>query len=176
MTAPNDQGSNPQDRKRHLALAVVIICILLVVGIILFQIIDQGSMLATPVFPTPRINLPSVQYPTIPPSAPSYIATINSVGSSGVAGSVTFKDVAGAVAILLHVDGLPEEDLVPVELRRGTCEAPGTLAYALVSPDAGESETDLSINLKQFNTQKPLAVIIYRSAQDRTTIACGDVP
>jgi hypothetical protein len=46
----------------------------------------------------------------------------------------------------------------------------------LVSPDAGESETDLSINLKQFNTQKPMAVILYQSTQDRTAIACGDIP
>ena len=175
MTTPNDQEKRTWDAKQYLALAVVIVCSLLAVGIIFYQVMNQKAAPSTP-FPTPRINIPSAQYPTIPPSSPSYIATINSIGSSGVVGSVTFKDVSGAVAILLHVDGLPEEELVPVELRRGTCEAPGKLAYPLVSPDAGESETDLSINLKQFNTQKPLALIIYRSAQDRTAIACGDIP
>jgi hypothetical protein len=93
-----------------------------------------------------------------------------------VTGTITFEDVAGAVAILLHLDGLEEEALVPVELLYGTCENPGTLAYSLASPDAGESETDLSINLSQFNTQKPMAVIIYQSTEDHTAIACGDIP
>ena len=84
------------------------------------------------------------------------------------------------VAILLKLDGLPteeenEEDIVPAELHFGTCANPGALAYPMSPPDAGQSETDLSINLKQFNTQKPMAVILYQSLQDHTAVACGDV-
>lgn len=148
------------------------------------QFSSPSAPLATPSLPpgvvlsptTPHINLPTVQYPTIPPSAPSYIVPIQSVASSGVTGTVLFQDVSGAVAILLHVDGLEDEVIVPVELLHGTCAVPGPLAYSLVSPDGGESETDLSINLNQFNAQKPYAVFIYRSAQDRTVIACGNIP
>lgn len=82
--------------------------------------------------PTLQINVPSVQYPTIPPSAPEFTVSIHSIGSSGITGTVTFKDIAGTVAILLHVDGLPadeesEESIMPVELHYGTCTALGPL-------------------------------------------------
>ena len=123
-----------------------------------------------------HISIPTGQFPTILPSAPAYTVAVHSIGRSGVTGTATFEDVAGAVAILLHFDGLPDESIPPVELRYGACAALGPLAYALVAPDDGGSETDLSINLKQFNTQKPMAVILYRSTQDRTAIACGDLP
>jgi hypothetical protein len=122
-----------------------------------------------------NIPLPG-QYPTIPPSAPAYTAVIQSVGASGVTGRATFEDVSGALAILLHIDGEEEDSIEPIEIHYGACSAPGPLAYLLVTPDAQESETDLSINLKQFNTQKPMAVVLYRSNQDRTVIACGDIP
>jgi hypothetical protein len=88
----------------------------------------------------------------------------------------------GGFGILLKVEGLStaeeeesEESLVPAELHFGTCAVPGELAYPMSAPDAGQSETDLSINLEQFNAQKPMAVILYRSPQDHTAIACGDV-
>ena len=131
-------------------------------------------------YSTLQINVPTTQYPTIPPSAPAFTVPIHSIGSSGVTGTATFKDIAGVVAILLHIDGPPEdeenESITPVELRYGTCAALGPLAYPMSAPDAGESETDLSMNLKQFNTQRPMAVVLYRSTQDHTAIACGDVP
>jgi hypothetical protein len=176
-------ASDPQQRptptkKRYLRLGILAAGFLIVVLAILFQSTSQGS----PGSPssTLQINLPTVQYPTIPPSAPDFTVPIQSMGPSGITGTVTFKDIAGAVAILLKLDGLPteeesEEDIVPAELHFGTCAAPGPLAYPMSPPDAGESETDLSINLKQFNTQKPMAVILYRSLQDHTAIACGDV-
>jgi hypothetical protein len=79
----------------------------------------------------------------------------------------------------LHIDGPPEEEseesIMPVELRYGSCTVPGALAYPMSAPDAGESETDLSINLKEFNTKKPMAILLYRSPQDQTIIACGDI-
>ena len=123
-----------------------------------------------------HINLPSDRSPTLTPSAPAYTIVVKSVGQSGVSGTATFEDVAGVVAIRLHFDGLEEESFSPAEIHNGSCAAPTALAYALVAPEAGESETDLLINLEQFNTQKPLAVILYRSVQDRTVIACGDIP
>ncbi len=125
-----------------------------------------------------QVNVPVTQYPTIPPSAPAFTAAIHSTDPSGISGTATFKEISGSVAILLHLDGLPadEESIMPVELRFGTCIAPGALAYPMTAPDAGESETDLSIDLKQFDAQKPMAVVLYRSLQDRTVIACGDIP
>src|SRR5207247_6437487 len=120
------------------------------------QATSHRSPIGTSSTSTFQINLPTVQYPTIPPSAPAFMVPIHSIGASGVTGTVTFKDVAGVVAILLHIDGLPEESeesIVPAELRDGTCPAVGRLAYPLSAPDAGESETDLSINLKQFKMQ-----------------------
>ena len=134
--------------------------------------------------PTIQINVPSVQYPTIPPSAPAFTVSLHSIDSSGttlsgITGTVTFKDIAGTVVILLHVEGLPEEDeegTIPVELHYGTCIDPGPLASTMTPPDAGESETDLSIDLKQLNTQRPMAVLLYRSAEDHTAIACADIP
>jgi hypothetical protein len=131
------------------------------------------------VSPTIQINLPTTQYPTIPASAPEYTVPIHSVDSSGITGTVTFKDIAGTVAILLQVEGTAEdeenEEIVPAELRHGTCAALGALAYPMSPPDAGASETDLSINLKEFNTQKPMAAVLYKSLQDHAVIACGDI-
>jgi len=123
-----------------------------------------------------NFNFPSGYYPTLPPSAPAYTVTVHSLGTSGITGTATFKDISGTVAILLHIDGLEEDAIAPIELHFGTCASPGSLAYVLVTPDALESETDLTINLEQFNTQKPMAVIIYESDQDRTPVACGDLP
>ena len=164
----------------YLILGIAIVCFLVGGLTIWFQIPSHVSLISTSSYSTPQINLPTVHYPTVPPSAPAFTVPIHSVGPSGVTGTVTFKDISGTVAILLHIDGPPEEEseesIVPVELRYGTCTALGPLAYPMVAPDAGESETDLSINLKQFNTQKPMAVILYRSAQDHTAIACGDLP
>jgi hypothetical protein len=164
-------------KKRALLLAIVIAG-LLAIGLISREFPGTSGS----IFPTPtlQINLPSVEYPTIPPSAPEFVVPLQSLGDSGITGTVTFKDVAGTVAILIHLDGVggdeeSEEALTPAELHFGTCTAPGDLAYPMSPPDAGASETDLDINLKQFHTQKPMAVILYRSLQDHTPIACADV-
>jgi len=180
MMTSNNQGNQTRKKKRSLILGIVTVGLLIGGLTIWFGTISRSSLVNTSSTATLQINLPSVQYPTIPPSAPEFTVPIHSVGSSGITGTVTFKDIAGVVAILLHIDGLPddeesEESIVPAELRYGTCTALGALAYPLSAPDAGESETDLSINLKQFNTQKPMAVVLYRSLQDHTVIACGDI-
>ena len=177
MTTPKDQGEQTSKKKQYLILGIVTVCFLIGGLTIWFQ----KSSISTSSYSTLQINVPTTQYPTIPPSAPAFTVLIHSMGPSGITGTATFKDIAGTVAILLHVDGLPgdeesEESIMPVELRYGTCTALGALAYPLAAPDAGESETDLTINLKQFNTQRPMAVILYRSAQDHTMIACGDIP
>ncbi len=180
MTSKN-QGKLSSKKKRYLILGIVTVCFLIGGLAIRLQTTRHLSSIGISTYSTLQINVPTTQYPTIPPSAPAFTVPIHSIGSSGITGSTTFKDIAGTVAILLHVDGLPddeesEESIVPVELRYGACVAPGPLAYPMSVPDAGESETDLSINLKQFNTQRPMAVILYRSAQDHTVIACGDIP
>lgn len=112
---------------------------------------------------------------TVTPSAPANTAVINRVSNSNVSGTAKLEDVSGQVAILLHIDGLPEESLNPVELHHGTCATGGNIMYVLDSPQASESETDLDVNLKQLNYQKPMFVIVYNSSQDRTPLACGDI-
>jgi hypothetical protein len=161
----NDQGDSR--KKRNLCFLLGIVIVILIIAVIMIRNLESSPI---------HLNLPTDRYPTLPPSAPAYTIAIHSIDPSGISGTATFEDVSGAVAILLHIDGLEEESISPVEIHYGACAAPGPLAYALISPDAGESETDLSINLKQFNTQKPLAVILYRSTQDRSAIACGDIP
>lgn len=180
MTNSNNQGDQPRKKNRYLILRIVTLGLLVGGLTIWFQRASQRSPVNTSSTATLQINLPTTQYPTIPPSAPEFTVPIHSVGPSGITGTVTFKDIAGVVAILLHVDGLPEEEeseerIMPAELHYGTCATLGDLAYPMSPPDAGESETDLSINLKQFNTQKPMAIILYRSLQDHTVIACGDI-
>jgi len=165
--------------KRYLILGIIIVAVV-VGGIFLWlQRASHTSPNTVPPEATIQINIPTVQYPTIPPSAPDFTVSIHSVDSSGVTGTATFKDISGVAAILLHIDGLPgeeeEEIITPAEIHRGTCASLGDLEYPLTVPDAGESETDLSINLKQFNTQKPMAVVLYRSPGDRAVIACGDI-
>lgn len=165
--------------KLYLVLGIATLCFLAGGLTIWFQLTSHRSPIGNSSYSTPQINLPITEYPTIPPSAPAFTVSIHNLSFSGITGTVTFKDIAGNVAILLHIDGPPEENeesIMPVELRYGTCIVPGSLAYPMTAPDAGESETDLSINLKQFNTQKPMAVILYRSVQDHTAIACGDIP
>jgi hypothetical protein len=175
------QPGNKPPHKRYLISGIVLL-LLLVGSWTLFQWTTPKVPLAAVATATIQINLPTIQYPTIPASAPEFTVTINSLEASGVTGTATFKDIAGTVAILLKVEGLStaeeeesEESLVPAELHFGTCAVPGELAYPMSAPDAGQSETDLSINLEQFNAQKPMAVILYRSPQDHTAIACGDV-
>jgi hypothetical protein len=181
MTSTN-QGKQTSARKRYLILGMVILGLLIGGLMIRFQGARTGNNFPTSTssFGTLQINVPMTEYPTIPPSAPEFMVPIQDIGNSGISGTVTFKDIAGSVAILLHVDGVPgdeesEESIMPAELRYGTCANPGALAYPMSPPDAGESETDLSINLKQFNTQKPMAVFLYRSLQDHTAIACGAI-
>ena len=181
MTTSNNQDKPVNPKGRYLILWMVIIGLLIVGVFIWLQKASRSPATNSASEPTLQINLPTVQYPTIPPSAPEFTVPIQSVGNSDVTGKVTFKDIAGTVAILLHVDNLEgqeesEETITPVELHFGTCAALGDLAYPMSVPDAGESETDLSINLQQFNTQRPMAVVLYRSPDDRTVIACGDVP
>jgi hypothetical protein len=181
MMTSNNQENQTSRKKRYLLLGIVTVAFLIGGLAIWFQRTSPGSPLNPSSTATLQINLPSVQYPTLPASAPEFTVPIHSIGPSGITGTVTFKDIAGTVAILLHVDGMSEEEeseesIVPAELRYGTCTALGPLAYPMSAPDAGESETDLSINLKEFNTQKPMAVVLYRSLQDPTVIACGDIP
>jgi hypothetical protein len=181
MMTSNNQGNQTSKKKGYLILGIVTIGFLIGGLTIWFQRRSHRSPVSTSAYATFQINVPTTQYPTIPASAPEFTVPIHSVGPSGITGTVTFKDIAGAVAILLHVEGLPsdeesEESIMPAELRYGTCTAQGALAYDMSAPDAGASETDLSINLKQFNTQKPMAIILYRSLQDHTVIACGDIP
>ncbi len=175
----SDQEKQNNKTKRYLLLEIGIIGLLLAGFIIWSQRAGPRSTPGNSASPTLQINLPTVQYPTIPASAPGFTVPIQSVGNSGVSGTATFKDIAGVVAILLHVDGAPtdeeNESIMPVEIHHGTCSSLGTLAYPMSAPDAGESETDLSINLKQFNTEKPMAIVFYRSPQDRTVIAWGDI-
>ena len=176
MTSQHPGSQPPQ--KRYLISGIVLL-LLLVGSLTLFQWTSPKAPAAAVATATIQIYLPTVEYPTIPASAPEFTVTINSLESSGVTGTVTFKDIAGTVAILLHIDGPPEEEseesIMPVELRYGSCTVPGALAYPMSAPDAGESETDLSINLKEFNTKKPMAILLYRSPQDQTIIACGDI-
>jgi hypothetical protein len=176
----NNQEKRASKKKRFLILGIVTICFLIGGSTIWFQASRHISPVSPSSYPTLQINVPITQYPTIPPSAPEFTVPIHSIGESGITGKVTFKDIAGTVAIFLYVDGPPEdeeseESIMPVELHYGTCTALGPLAYPMSAPDAGESETDLSMNLKQFNTQRPMAVILYRSVQDHTVIACGDI-
>jgi hypothetical protein len=174
---PQPPESQPPP-KRNLISGIVLL-LLLIVSWSLFRWTSPKAPITAVATATIQINLPTIQYPTIPASAPEFTVTINSLEASGITGTATFKDIAGAVAILLKVEGLStaeeEESLVPAELHFGTCAAPGELAYPMTAPDAGASETDLSINLEQFNAQKPMALILYRSPQDHTAIACGDV-
>jgi len=177
-------SKNPGDRASRKGLyrifAIVILCLLVGSLRILFQTTGEPSPIGASTYSTFQINIPTGFYPTIPPSAPAFTIPVHAIGQSGITGTVTFKDIAGTVAILLHIDGMSveesEENIMPVELRYGSCTALGGLAYPMVAPDAGESETDLSINLKEFNAQRPMAVVLYRSAQDLTAIACGDIP
>jgi hypothetical protein len=168
------------DRKTPGIIARIGIVVLVVGGLLLWsQRTGPRSAPVSSASPTLKINLPTVQYPTVPASAPDFRVSIQSVGNSGITGTATFKDIGGVVAILLHIDGVStdeeNESLMPAELHSGTCETLGPLAYPMSAPDAGESETDLTINLQQFNTQKPMAVVLYKSPQDHTVIACGDV-
>jgi hypothetical protein len=178
-TSKHPEKQNSQ--KKRYPISGIVIAGLLVGGLImLFQRISQAPSSNPSPEPTIHINLPEVEYPTIPASAPAFTVPIHSIGSSGITGTATFKDIAGTVAILLHFEGLPEEEeseesIMPAEIRYGTCTAPESVAYPLTAPDAGASETDLSINLQQFNMQKPMAVVLYRSTQDQTVIACGDI-
>jgi len=179
MTSQHPGSQPPQ--KRNLITGIVLL-LLLIGSWSLFQWTNAKAPAVTVATPTIQINLPTIEYPTIPASAPEFMVTINSLESSGITGTAMFTDIAGTVAILLQVEGLStaeeeesEETIVPAELHFGTCAAPGELAYPMTAPDAGQSETDLSINLEQFNAQKPMAVILYRSPQDHTAIACGDV-
>ena len=160
------QGKPAKKTKLFIVIGLVAVALLVAVVILRRQAANQVH----------DFNIPSGQVPTIPPSAPSYIVAIHSIGASGISGTATFKDIAGTLAILVHIDGLEEDAIAPIELHHGTCASPGSLAYVLVTPDALEAETDLTINLEQFNTQKPMAVLIYESPQDRTVVACGDLP
>jgi len=176
-------SKNPGDRASRKSLyrifGIVILCLLIGSLRILFQTTRELAPISASTYSTFQINIPTGFYPTIPPSAPAFTVPVHGIGS-GITGTVTFKDISGTVAILLHIDGTSveesEENIMPVELRYGSCTALGGLAYLMVAPDAGESETDLSINLKEFNTQRPMAFVLYRSAQDLTAIACGDIP
>ena len=177
MTSENHEKPIVQG-KRDLILGIVVVCFLAGGLFLWLQRASQKSSNTILSQPTLQINLPTFQYPTIPPSAPDFTVSMQSVASSGITGKVTFRDISGTVAILLRVDGLPgeeDESLTPAEIRHGSCASLGDLAYPMTAPDAGESETDLSINLKQFNTQKPMAVVLYRSPQDNTVVACGDI-
>ena len=181
MLTSKNHGKQTGKRKLYLILGFLIVGFLISGLAIRLQRTSLSSSIGTSAYPTLQINVPTTRYPTIPPSAPAFTVTIQSIGSSAITGTATFKDIAGSVAILLHVDGLPddeesEESVVPAELRYGACAALGDLAYPMSAPDAGESETDLSIDLEQLNMQRPMAVILYRSAQDHTVIACGDIP
>ena len=180
MITSNDREKHARDRQRTRMVGLGIV-ILLVGGLTLWaQRTGSGAASGSSASPTLQINLPTVQYPTIPASAPEFTVTIQSVGNSGITGTATFKDIAGVVAILLHLEGVStdeeDESLMPAELHSGTCANLGPLAYPMSAPDAGASETDLTIDLKQFNMQRPMAVVLYESPQEHTVIACGDIP
>lgn len=165
-----------RQKKRYLILGIMIFVFLIVGLTIRFKRTSQRSSPES----TLQINVPTAQDSTTLPSAPEYTISIHSLGNSGITGTVTFKDIGGNVAILLRVNGMPEDEeneelLLPVEIRYGTCAAFGALAYPMAAPDAGQSETDLLINLKEFNSKRPMAVVLYRSPQDHTDIACGDI-
>ena len=179
MTSQHPRSQPPQ---RRYLLSGIVLLLLLIGSWTLYRWTTPNVLVAAVATATIQINLPTIEYPTIPASAPEFTVTLNSLEASGVTGTATFKDIAGTVAILLKVEGVStaeeeesEESLVPAELHFGTCAVPGELAYAMSAPDAGQSETDLSINLEQLNAQKPMAVFLYRSPQDHTAIACGDV-
>lgn len=179
MTSKNP-GDRTSRKRLYRILGIVMLCLLVGSLRMLFQTASKIPPISASTYATFQINIPTGFYPTIPPSAPAFTVPVHGIGSSGITGTVTFKDIAGTVAILLHLDSPAKQEsaekIMPVELRYGSCAALGALAYPMVAPDAGESETDLSINLKEFNTQRPLAVVLYRSAQDLTAIACGDIP
>src|SRR5689334_17340633 len=149
MMTSDNQAQQASKQKRYLIVVIGIICLLVGGLAIWLQKISRPAPGNAASSPTLQINLPTVQYPTIPASAPDFTVPIQSVGNSEITGTASFKDIGGVVAILLHIDGAPtdegEESIMPVELHSGTCISLGPLAYPMSAPDAGESETDLSI-------------------------------
>src|SRR5512138_1119936 len=103
MTSNNQE--KPIRRARLYLLLGFVIVFFLAVGLLTrLQRPTPASPTHTSSSGTLQINVPTVQYPTIPPSAPEFTVSIHSVGNSGVTGTATFKDIAGVVAILLQVD------------------------------------------------------------------------
>src|SRR6266540_813820 len=107
MTSKNHEKQTTK-KGRYLILGFLIVGFLIGGLAIRLQRTSHSPSSSASAYPTLRINVPITRYPTIPPSAPAFTVTIHSSGSSGITGTATFKDVAGDVAMLLHVDGLPD--------------------------------------------------------------------
>src|SRR5215208_5677830 len=107
MTTSKDQEKPTSKKTLYLILGIVVAGLLVGGLTIRFQAASHTSQTSPLLFSTPQINLPTVQYPTIPPSAPAFTVPIHSIGSSELTGKVTFRDISGTVAILLHLDGPP---------------------------------------------------------------------
>lgn len=92
-------------------------------------------------------------------------------------GTMTIREIAGVAAIFLKFPVLPEdnETVQPAYIYEGSCDALGKVMYKLTVPDAGESETDLEINVEQFLKQRPMAIELLKSTNNPSPVACGNI-
>ena len=108
--ASNNQEKQPGPNKGYLISGILAVGLLVAALTLWLQRTSQGSRTGPSSSATLQINVPTTEYPTIPASAPAFTVPIHSLGSSGISGKATFKDIAGTVAILLQFDGMPEDE------------------------------------------------------------------
>ncbi len=107
--------------------------------------------------------------------------TLSEVGGSGVSGSVTITDAAGATLVVVTVDGGLEEGTHMNHIHGGSCDDVGSIAVPLTELDAA---ADGSASATSTITDNPDAElghleegghVVAVHALDGSIVACGDV-
>lgn len=113
-----------------------------------------------------------------PQVLPKNVFTINlkGVGKSAAPGTATIEDVSGDAVIILNFPGLTDSEMVmPAYIHSGSCNNIGKELYKLAVPDAGQSETDLTVGSDQLKSSAPLTIDLRKSTTDSSVVACGEI-
>jgi hypothetical protein len=104
---------------------------------------------------------------------------IQSLDGHTESGLATIREISNETVVLLNFKGDTQEEQEELpntaSIIEGSCESPGVTKYELTSIDAGQSETDLNLHLKDFIEMRPLAIIVYKSVNEKTVLTCGNI-
>lgn len=171
MTNPPFSGKfEPMSNTRSLIIGIIVVIVLVVTAIVVIRFVlanrgndnnndseEQTTENTTPSLPVgDQVQLEEQQ-------------------NSGTNGIASISNAEGKVRVSLNLSEYVPDTLQSAAVFTGKCDDRGSELYPLAATFNGQSVTTLETNPDQFNSRKPLSVVVFKSQESKDIAACGNL-